>query len=159
MEGVWGFDVKCHSTTSRGTNRVLQEDPRGDWNVICVGLRLLLALLLTWHCQRTEDGEGSEAGERGERRGGRGGLFLENYIFAILIRPTGFFFKVLYECKFRVLVFHLGCSGFEQLTVMGRSFSFLVEAVSQGNTPGKGISPLCDITKGCPIRKATEALH
>lgn len=67
---MWGFDVKCHSITSRGTNRVLQEDPRGDWNVICVGLRLLLALLLTWHCQRTEDGGGRVRGRDGGREGG-----------------------------------------------------------------------------------------
>lgn len=36
------------------------QPPRGDWNVICVGLRLLLALLLTWHRQRTGDGEGGK---------------------------------------------------------------------------------------------------
>lgn len=63
---VWGLDVKCHSLTIWGTIQVLQEAPRSDWNVICVGLRLLLALLLTCHCQRTDDAEG----------GNRGGLFL-----------------------------------------------------------------------------------
>lgn len=55
-------DVKCQSITSRGTIQVLQEDPRSDWNVICVGLRLLLALLLTWHCQKSEDGKWREGG-------------------------------------------------------------------------------------------------
>ena len=52
---MWGFewcDMKCHSITRWGTIRVLREDPRSDWNVICEGLRLLLALLLTWQCQK-----------------------------------------------------------------------------------------------------------
>lgn len=38
--------------------------------------------------------------------------------------------------------------------MFGRSFSFLVEAASQGRTPGKDISPLYDITKGCLTRNA-----
>lgn len=69
-----GFDVKCHSITSEGTIQLLQEDPCSGWNVICVGLRLLLALLLAWHRQMTEDGEGGR--EEGGRRVGERGLFL-----------------------------------------------------------------------------------
>lgn len=33
--------------------------PHGDWNVICVGLGLLLALLLIWLCQTLASEQGS----------------------------------------------------------------------------------------------------
>lgn len=55
---MWEFewwDMKCHSITRIMTIQVLQEDPCSDWNVICVGLRLLLALPLTWHCQTIDN--------------------------------------------------------------------------------------------------------
>lgn len=51
--------MKCHSITRIMTIQVLQEDPCSDWNVICVGLRLLLALPLAWHCQTTDNKRGS----------------------------------------------------------------------------------------------------
>lgn len=60
-ETMWGFgrcDMKCQSITRR-TIRVLQQDPHGDWNVICVGLGLLLALPLIWLCQKTASERGS----------------------------------------------------------------------------------------------------
>ena len=57
---MWGFvrrDMKCHIT--RRTIRVLQQDPHGDWNVICVGLALLLALPLIWLSQKLASERGS----------------------------------------------------------------------------------------------------
>lgn len=54
---VWRCGMKCPSITRHGTIQVLQEDPCSDWNFICVGLGLLPALLLTWHCQKSNNDE------------------------------------------------------------------------------------------------------